>query len=164
MIRWRALRPAATARRIARRAPTASQSETAHRPQTGSGKFRPQSAPAGSWQTNPLVERAQDARGRAPDIALRIRHRVIGALHAAKFLAVHLVVRRIHQEGQRHLEGIDDLAMVDAQCKAGPDAGDRRQDAESEAGAVDVEIADRIDEGAVEPDLLLGLAQRGVER
>jgi len=33
---------------------------------------------------------------------------------------------------------------------------------EAEAGTVDAEIADRIDEAAIEPDLLLGFAQRRV--
>src|ERR1700737_579530 len=148
MIPRRVWRSDAAAMRIAPQARTASQSETGHRPQTGSGKFRSRSALAGSWRTNPLVEYAQDPRRCAPDIALRIRHGVISALHAAEFLAVQLMVRRIHQKGQRHLEGIVDLAVVDAQRKTGPDARDRRQDAKSEAGAVDVEIADRIDEGA----------------
>ena len=40
----------------------------------------------------------------------------------------------------------------------------RRQDTKSETGSVEIEIADRIDEFAGKADLLLGLAQRGVER
>ena len=40
----------------------------------------------------------------------------------------------------------------------------RRQDAKAERGAVEIEIADRLDELALEADFLLGLAQRGIER
>src|SRR6478609_9301609 len=113
--------------------------------------------PGGSWRIDPFVEDPQDPRGRAPDVALRERHRVIGALHAAKFLAVHLMVQGIHQERQRHLKGVVDLRLVDLKRKARPYARQRRQDAESETGAVEVEIADRLDEFARQPDLLLGL-------
>src|SRR5882757_7690933 len=76
--------------------------ETAHRPRTGSGKFRLRSKPDGSWQIDPLVQHAQNSRRGTPDISLGKRHRVIRTLDAAKFLAVKLVVRRIHQERQRH--------------------------------------------------------------
>src|ERR1700704_3864582 len=111
--------------------------------------------PDGSWQANPFIERAQNSRSRAPDVALRERHGIVRTLHAAKFLAVDLVVRRIHQERERHLEGIVDLGMIDAQFEARPDPRDRRQDAKPEPGSVDVEVADRIDEFPGKPDLLL---------
>ncbi|MHC2328276.1 hypothetical protein ACVI3S_006296 [Bradyrhizobium diazoefficiens] len=54
--------------------------------------------------------------------------------------------------------------MVDRERKAGPDPRDRRQDAETEGGAVEIEIADRLDEVSGQPDLLLGLAQCRIER
>ena len=54
--------------------------------------------------------------------------------------------------------------MVDAERKAGPHPGDRRQDAEAEGGAVEIEIAERLDEIPGQPDLLLGLAQCRVQR
>src|ERR1700738_5117352 len=98
--------------------------------------------PGGSWRIDPFVEYPQDARGRAPDVALRERHRIVRALHAAKFLAVDLMVQWVHQERQRHLEGVVDLRLVDVQCKTRPHPRQRRQDAEPEAGAVEVEIAD----------------------
>ena len=71
---------------------------------------------------------------------------------------------RVHQERQRHLEGIVDLGLVDMQVEARLDPRHRRQDAKPEAGPVKIEIADRIDEFAGKPDLLLGLAQGGIER
>ena len=87
-------------------------------------------------------------RGHAPDVTLGERHRVIGALHAAKFLGVDLVVLGIHQERQRHLEGVVHLAFVDRQLEAGLDPRHRRQDAKPERGYVEIEIADRLDEVA----------------
>src|SRR5260370_19754136 len=81
-----------------------SRSKTAHRPRMGSGKFRLRSKPDGSWQINPLVQHTQNSRGRAPDITFGERHGVVRALHAAEFLAVHLMVRRVHQERQGDLE------------------------------------------------------------
>src|ERR1700730_7252790 len=163
-MRARAWRRTGSARTPAPEVRNGSRSGIAHRPRRELGKFRSRSAPGGSWQVDPLIQRPQDPRGRAPDVALRIGHRVIGALHAAELPGVDLVVLRIHQERERHLEGIVDFRLVDAQRKAGPDFCHRRQDAEPEARAVEVEIADRIDEAAIEPDLFPGLAQRSVER
>ena len=54
--------------------------------------------------------------------------------------------------------------MVDDELEAGPHPGQRRQDAKAEAGAIEIEIADRLDEFAAEAYFLKGLAQRGVER
>src|SRR5258708_7227131 len=119
--------------------------------------------PAGSWQIDPLIQDAKDSRGRAPDITLGKRHRVIEALHAAEFRAVDLVVRRIHQEGERHLESVIDLAFVDPEFEPGLDPGNRRQDAKSEAGSIEIEIADRPDEFALQSDFLIGFAQGRIE-
>ena len=54
--------------------------------------------------------------------------------------------------------------MVDAQFEAGLYPRHRRQDAKSETGRVQIEVADRIDEFARKADLFLGFAQRGIER
>src|SRR5882757_9600765 len=139
-----AWRPGAPATRIAPTRRNGWQSGTGHRPQTGSGKFRLRSIPDGSCEINPLVQHPQDARGRAPDVTLGIRHRVIGTLHAAEFLAVDLVVLRIHQERQRYFERVDDFGLVDLQLEAGLDPRHRRQDAKPERGAVEMEIANRL--------------------
>src|SRR5215207_4083983 len=139
-------------------------SETAHRPRTGSEKSRSRSGSDGSCEIDPLIQYAQDAGGRAPYVTLGERHGVIGTLHAAEFLGMDLMVLGIHQERQRHLEGVNHLAFVDRQLEAGFHARHRRQDAKSEGGSIEVEIADRLDEVAFEADLLLSLAQRGVER
>src|SRR5713226_2031570 len=119
-----------------------SRSKTAHRPQTGSGKLRLQSKPDGSWQIDPLVQHTQNSGGRAPDITFRERHGVVGTLHAAEFLAVHLMVRGVHQERQGYLERIVYLGVVEAQFEARFYPRDRRQDAKSETGCVQIEIAD----------------------
>src|ERR1700736_3182678 len=135
-----------------------SRSKTAHRPRMGSGKFRLRSKPDGSWQINPLIQHTQNSRGRTPDITFRERHGVIRALHAAEFLAVHLMVRRVHQERQRDLERIVYLRVVDAQFEARLYPRHGRQDAKSESGSVQIEIADRIDELPPQADFFLGLA------
>src|SRR6267378_8165992 len=141
-----------------------SRSKTAHRPRTGSGKFRSRLKPAGSWQADPLIQHAQNPRGRAPDIALLERHGVVRTLDAAEFLAVHLMVHRVHQERQRNLESIVDFGFVDAQLEARLHPRNRRQDAISEPGCVQIEVADRIDEFPGKADLLLGLTYRRLER
>src|SRR5260221_14001031 len=115
--------------------------------------------PDGSWQANPFVEHTQNSRGRAPDVTLRERHGIVRTLHAAKFLAVHLMIRGIHQERQRHLEHIVHLGMVDAKFEARPYPRKRRQDTKSESSCVDIEIADGVDEFPGKADLLLGFAQ-----
>jgi hypothetical protein len=74
------------------------------------------------------------------------------------------MVGRVHQERQRHLERVVDLGFVDAQFEARLDARQRRQDAKTEAGRIQIEIADRIDESAPQADFFLGFAQRGIER
>src|SRR5580698_4625965 len=108
--------------------------------------------PVGSWQTDPLVKYPQDSRGRAPDVALLERHGVKRALDAAECLAVQLMVGRVHQERQRDLERIVDFGGADPQLKARLDPRQRRQDAKPETGAVQIEIADRLDEVAGQPD------------
>src|SRR5579863_6623610 len=110
--------------------------KTGHRPQTGSEKFRSRSGPDGSWRKDPFVQHAKNPRRRAPDVALAIGHRVVETLHAAEFLAVKLVVHRVHQESQGHLEGIVDFGRVDAQLEAGLDLCHRRQDAKAEACSI----------------------------
>src|SRR5712664_2711916 len=123
-----------------------SRSKTAHRPRTGSGKFRSRLKPAGSWQADPLIEHAQNPRGRAPDIALLERHGVVRTLHAPELLAVHLMVHRVHQERQRNLERVVDFGFVDAQPEARLHPRDRRQDTKPESISVQIEIADRVDD------------------
>src|SRR5260370_7012752 len=54
--------------------------------------------------------------------------------------------------------------VVDAQVEGGRCPRERRKDAKSETGGVQIEVADRIDEFARKPDLFLGFAQRGIER
>src|SRR5262245_29419994 len=111
-----------------------------------------------------LPQIPQDARGDAPDIALAERHRVIGALDPLPVALEVLVIERLHQDIERHLEGVGDLARVERERVAGRDARDQRQDAEAGEREIEIEIAERLDQRTVEPDLLLGLAQGGAER
>ena len=76
---------------------------------------------------------------------------------------MQLVIGGIHQERQGDLERIIDFRAIERQFKAGRNPRQRRQNAKTETGGVKVEIADRLDEGAVEPDFLFGFAQRGIE-
>src|SRR4051794_20041000 len=64
---------------------------------------------------NLLIQIPQDPRRHAPDIALAERHLVIMARDALPVAAFARVVRLVHHEGERHLEGVGDLARVDAQ-------------------------------------------------
>src|SRR5262245_51473809 len=93
-----------------------------------------------------------------------VRHGVIEPFHATEFLAVDLMIDRVHQEGKWHLEGIVDLVTAEREREARGHERQRRQDAKAERGAIDVEIANRVDEALIKPDLLKSFAQRRVAR
>src|SRR5437764_13101839 len=76
---------------------------------------------------------------------------------------MQLMVGGVHQERQRHLEGVVHFRLVDAQPESRPHARDRRQDAETETGAVQIEISDGIDEFTAKADFFLCLSQRGLQ-
>src|SRR5262249_16466349 len=64
---------------------------------------------------DPFVQIAQNTRGHTPDITLTERHGVVFPCHALPVAAVQRVVLRVHQEGERYLEGVGDLRLVDHQ-------------------------------------------------
>ncbi len=74
------------------------------------------------------------------------------------------MVDRVHQKPQRHFEHLVDFVGVGVQLEARPHPRHRGKDAKSKTGGIEIEIPDRGDEGAMQTDLLLRLAQRGVER
>ena len=74
------------------------------------------------------------------------------------------MILRVHQEGERHLEGIGDFRLAQLKLVVGTDARDRRQDAVAGEGEIEVEIADRLDQRRAKPDLLARLAQGGSGR
>src|SRR5438132_4739565 len=92
------------------------------------------SSGARSLSINPFVQIPQNPRGHAPDVTLAEWHGVVLALHALPVAAVQAVVAYVHQEGERHLEGVGDLALVEHEPIVGADAGDRRQDAKAREG------------------------------
>jgi len=73
---------------------------------------------------------------------------------------VQRVVLGIHQEGERHLEASstsERLSVSRWLDRSAPPS----QDTKAAEGQKEIEMADRIDQAAIEADLLLGLAQRG---
>ena len=56
-----------------------------------------------------------------------------------------MVIGRRHQEGQRHLESIGDLARVERELECRLHQGDDRRDIETADGAVFGQLADDID-------------------
>src|SRR5262245_17940357 len=105
----------------------------------------------------------QNTSRRAPDVALFKRHGIKAPLGARKRARVCCVVAHVHEEGERYLEGIGNLARIELELKAFAYDGDDRNDAIAGSGAVRIEVAERIDETLFEPDLLVRLAQRGGE-
>src|SRR6185503_3729212 len=118
---------------------------------------------AGVSPVNPIVQIAQYTRRHAPDVALAEGDGIIVPRHALPVAHMALHVGLIHQERQRHLEYVVDLRGVEREREAGRDARDHRNDAVTERGHVEVEIADRRHVRAGKADLLLRLAQRGGE-
>src|SRR5580700_9716889 len=111
-------------------------------------------------ETDAFVEVAQDTGSHAPNVALRELHRIVFADDALPVAAVQRVILRVHQEGERHLEGLVDLGMIERDPIPGIDSSDRGQDAKAAERQIKVEMSDRIDQAGVEADLLLRLAQR----
>src|SRR4029077_20985613 len=96
----------------------------------------------------------------APDVALAERHRVVASHHTLPITAVQRVILLVHQKGERHLKGIVDFGTIERGGERRIDARQRRQNPKSREGEIEVEIADRLDQVAVETDLLMRLAQR----
>src|SRR5262249_16490707 len=71
---------------------------------------------------------------------------------------------RCHQERERHFEGVVNFAILDAKREAFAHAREGGQDAIATRRHMDVKIADRLNEAAVERDLLLSLTQHGHSR
>src|SRR5271154_2007804 len=117
-----------------------------------------------SLPVNVFVEIAEDTRGDAPDISVLIRDGIIMSGDALPVAAVALVVFRSHQEGERNLERLRHLGLVECESIARRHPRHRRQDTEPAEGQIEIEIAERFDQRRGEADLLLGLAQRGTER
>src|SRR5262249_22835136 len=113
---------------------------------------------------NPLVQVPQNPRGHPPNVALAERHGVVLPCHTLPVAAVERVVLRVHEEGERDLEGVGAFALAQHELVVGVNARDRRQNTVAGEGEVKVEVADRVDERAGEPDLLRRLAQGGIGR
>ena len=74
------------------------------------------------------------------------------------------MVAPVEDIGERHLEGFLHLERVDRQRQRRLQKADDRGDLEPGAGHIIVEAADDADPLARQPNLLLGLAQRGGDR
>src|SRR5580698_9136084 len=91
---------------------------------------------------------------------LTIRHRIVIASNPFPVTRLLLMVRWRHQKFERHLERLDDLPGIERECEIRFDPRDRRQNAKAGERKVEIEIADRFDQGGRESDLLPGLAHR----
>ena len=65
----------------------------------------------------------------------------------------------VHQEGQRHLEGLGHLEGVDGERRSRPHQRHHRRDVEAGHGGVDRQHADHVDMAGIQADLLFRLAQ-----
>src|SRR5215210_5529726 len=81
-----------------------------------SGSRRRGRSPA-SRLIEPDVEIAKDAGRDAPDVSVAERDGVVLADAALPLAGMDLVVCRVHQEGQRHLEGVGDLMPVEGELE-----------------------------------------------
>ena len=114
-----------------------------------------------SASMDPFVQVTNDSCGRAPDVSLAERHGVETDGEPVPVSALALVVLRAHQEGERHFEGVVNLSLVEPKCKARSHTSEHRQDAMTERGHVNVEVADWLHKAARKRNLLLGLAECG---
>ena len=112
---------------------------------------------------HPLVEVSDHSCGRTPDIVSLVWHRIVGAHSAPPFALVQLVVGRVEEEVERHLEDGRDFARVDFQLEPRCDEGNHGIDVEVRAGPVVVEIAQRLDPRLVQADLLAWFTLRRLE-
>src|SRR5947207_15753319 len=102
----------------------------------------------------------QDSGRRAPDVAALEGQHEIAAVVRADLALDPLMVAPVENEGERHLERLDDLERVDRDRHRRIDDADDRSDLESDAGDVGVEPADYTYPYARCADLVLGFAQR----
>src|SRR4029077_10296882 len=105
----------------------------------------------------PFVEVPKYGRSRAPDVMIAKRDRVKIEGEPVPVSALTLVVFRRHQESERYLEGVVNLSLVEPKCKARSHTSEHRQDAMTERGHVNVEVANWLHKAARKRDLLLGL-------
>src|SRR5262245_46288402 len=108
-----------------------------------------------------LPQIAEYARGHSPNFAVVERNRVDAGDQPVPFCVFTLIIFRFHQEGEWHLEGVVNLVAVDAKRKTFAHTRKGGQDAIATRSYMDIKIADRLNEAAVERDLFLGLAERG---
>ena len=98
--------------------------------------------------------------GGTPDEAALIGQYVVAAGQSSTAVAVAALVERLDHEVQRHLERVGDLVAIEPQRERRRDPADHRMDAKAGHRVVGRELAQHLDPGRIEPDLLLGLAQR----
>src|SRR5918993_1325123 len=119
---------------------------------------------AASAAVESFVQASDDAGRHAPYVAIAEWNCIVTALPTLPGAGVEFVAARVHQETERHLEGIVHLRRVEREREAGRKEADHGRYQEARAGQVGVEKAERAHEPRVEADLLLGLPQRGRER
>src|SRR5262245_254619 len=93
-----------------------------------------------------------------------VGHRVVVTLAALVDEKVALVVRRVEQEGERDLECLRHLEVVEPKLEGRRHEVNDWRDPVAGHGRVLGQMAEDLDPLGVEPDLLNGLAQRGLAR
>src|SRR5436189_2262453 len=104
------------------------------------------------------MEIAQNSGSYAPNVTVGERDRIEMPHHSVPVPAVALMVDRLHQKRERHFEGLVHLRGIERQLEMRIDPSQRRNDAIAERRHVEIEIADRMHEPPIEPDLLAGFA------
>ena len=124
-------------------------------------------APQGGQKS---VQVPEHRRGRAPDeVAPCPTVRVDGFPWNGQKLApspadldrMAPMVRRVHQERERHFEDLGDFEGFGLDAEAGPHERDDRRDDEAGAGGVGRHCAEHVDVSGFQADLFTRLAQRG---
>src|SRR5258706_13294792 len=110
--------------------------------------------PAVSWRGAQYFGQVhQHPGGRAPDVVVAPGEHVEGARSAGEDPAVALMVGGVDDEGERHLEDLGDLEGVGGEGVGRVDEGDHWRHLEAGAGDVEIELPDRLDPLARQPDL-----------
>src|SRR5262249_26817831 len=116
-----------------------------------------------SFEIQPLIQRADHSRSRAPYVPPIVRHGVENALLAAPFAFALLVIGRIEQEIERRFEHGGDFARIGLHVEAWIEIRNDRRDAIAGARLPRLDAADRRQQTARDTSLFFALTQRGID-
>src|SRR5262245_6558839 len=111
-----------------------------------------------------LCQIDQHPRRRPPDIAPLVRQHKEDPGASLELTRHAQMVARVDDKGEGHLERFRYLERIDRERERHPDYADYRRYLEPGSRDIGVEPADHLHVIAREPDFLLGLAKRRVDR